>query len=414
MHREAEQTHAEIAETLRASIAESIATLAGPGGRPLKFNASPFTRDGVVALGAGETATAAGAEVVVTREDPGLVLDNGLVRVVIDERGLLVELDSGRGLFTADRPGNLLQLHPDLPTEWDAWDLDDHYRQSVTDLDGPAKVEIIESGPDSVTVGVWRSFGASQVEQRITVRRGVPTVSIDTDVDWHEREQVLKLAFPFRIDAGESSAETQFGYVRRPTTTNTSWEQAKYEICAHRWLHVAENGYGVGLANATTYGHDVVRERDDEGPMTVVRQTLLRAPLFPDPETDQGRHSFSSVLVPGADIAQTVAVGYDLTFAPREVNGGVDVVPLVQAEGEGVLVETVKLADDGSGDVVVRLYESLGRRTPARVQAVFEHERVCPTDLLEQEQGSCQLTGDGDVTHVFRPFELLTLRYTRK
>ncbi len=413
VHREAEQTHAEVAETLRASIAVSIANLAGPGERTLLFNASPFTRAGVAPLGAGEASAPAGSDVVVTREDSGLVLDNGLVRVVIDDRGLLVELDAGRPLFSAARPGNLLQLHPDLPTEWDAWDLDDHYRQAVTDLDGPAKVEIVSSGPGSATVGVWRSFGASQVEQRITLRRGAVTVGIETDVDWHEREQVLKLAFPFRIDAGESSAETQFGYVRRPTTTNTSWEEAKYEICAHRWLHVAENGYGVGLANATTYGHDVVRERDPEGPMTIVRQTLLRAPLFPDPETDQGKHRFASVLVPGADIARTVEAGYDLTFAPREVDGGTDVVPLVQAEGDGVLVETVKLADDGSGDVVVRLYESLGRRTPARVRASFEHDGVRVTNLLEQESGSCELTDKGDVTHVFRPFELLTLRYVR-
>src|SRR5262249_1266918 len=155
----------------------------------------------------------------------------------------------------------------------------------------------------------------------LTLEQGRSDVTITTDVDWHEREKVLKLAFPFRIDALESTAETQFGYVTRPTTANTSWEEAKFEICAHRWLHVGENGYGVGVANPRADGRDVVRGRDPAGPMTIVRETLLRGPLFPDPETDQGSHTFTTVLAPGADIPATTALGYSLNFPLRTVAG---------------------------------------------------------------------------------------------
>jgi len=413
VHREAEATYAAVAATLQASIEDSLAALAGSGDATLRFNASPWARDGVAALAAGPGEPASGPDVALQRSGSSLVLTNERVRVVIDERGLLVGLDDhrGRALFSAERPGNLLQLHRDLPTEWDAWDLDEHYRQHVEDLDAPAVIEVVAEDADVVTVSIRRSFGASSSEQRITVARGREVVRIETDVDWNEREKVLKLAFPFRLDATESTAETQFGHVTRPTTTNTSWEEAKFEICAHRWLHVDEGGYGVGVVNATVYGHDVVRDRDGDTPVTVVRETLLRSPRFPDPQTDQGRHAFVTLLAPGADRARTVELGYDLAFPVRERRGTGEVAPLVSVSGAGVLVETVKLADDRSGDVVVRLYESLGRRQEVTVRADFAHHGVARVDLLERGE---QAPTPEAFTAVVRPFELITLRFARE
>ncbi|RYV50461.1 alpha-mannosidase [Pengzhenrongella frigida] len=416
VHHEAEETHARVAATLRASIDASLAALAGEGNQLLRFNAAPMPFEGIAALGAGARRPLANTPVVLERRESSIVISNEQLRVVIDEHGLLVALDdlrNDRSLFTPDRPGNLLQIHRDLPTEWDAWDLDDHYRQTVTDLDSVAEVTIATADETSVTVVVRRSFNDSTFEQRITVSRDSDTVSIETDVEWNEREKVLKLAFPLRLDALESTSETQFGHVARPTTTNTSWEEAKYEICAHRWLHVREGAYGVGVANATVYGHDVVRDRDRSGPMTVVRETLLRSPLFPDPEADQGKHSFVTVLAPGADILRTVSLGYEVTFPLRELLGHADVEPLVRIDGEGVVVETVKLADDGSGDVVVRLYESLGRRGLASVQGNFVYSAVLRTDLLEKPLTDASQSESLTAPDILRPFELVTLRFVR-
>ena len=145
---------------------------------------------------------------------------------------------------------------------------------------------------------VRRSFGNSRVEQRIALHLG--RIEIDTDVDWHEREKVLKLAVDCDVHADEARYETQFGHVVRPTHVNTSWDAARFEVCAHRWALVDEEGYGVALANRTTYGHDVTRHpRPDGGTYSRIRASLLRAPRFPDPDTDQGRH-----IVPARDRAR--------------------------------------------------------------------------------------------------------------
>ena len=135
-------------------------------------------------------------------------------------------------------------------------------------------------------------------------------------MDWQEREKLLKIAFPLDVRADRSASETQFGHVFRPTHTNTSWEAAKFEICAHRWIHVAEPGYGVAVSNASSYGHDVTRSvRDDGGTTTTVRTSLLRAPKFPDPGADRGRHELLVTIRPGAAIADAVEEGYRTNLA---------------------------------------------------------------------------------------------------
>ena len=143
---------------------------------------------------------------------------------------------------------------------------------------------MVESTPRRVAVRVHRRFGASTVQQTVTLDAGAARVDIETEVDWHERQKLLKLAFPLDVHADRAASETQFGHVHRPTHTNTSWDAARFEICAHRWVHVGEPGYGVAVANDATYGHDVGRvTRDDGGTTTTVRLSLLRAPLFPRP-----------------------------------------------------------------------------------------------------------------------------------
>src|SRR5205814_9527411 len=133
----------------------------------------------------------------------------------------------------------------------------------------------------------------------------------------------------------------------RPTHTNASWEAAKFEICAHRWLQVEEPGWGAALVNDSTYGHDVTRDvRDDGGTTTTVRLSLLRAPRYPDPETDQGVHRMRFALVPGADLADATREGYRLNLPERTVPGDAVVEPLVRVDHPGVVVSAVKLADD--------------------------------------------------------------------
>ncbi|MBW8705168.1 Mannosylglycerate hydrolase [Streptomyces sp. MBT84] len=416
VHREARATYERIAGELNGIIEAAQRTLAGEGSVPLVFNAAPHSRAGVPAGGAGEP-VAAGEVSLTARSDGGFVLHNGLLRTEIDARGLVVSVYDLRAERETVAPGcaaNLLQLHPDFPNMWDAWDVDAFYRNSVTDL---VEADEVAPGEDGVSVRVVRSFGDSRVTQVLSLAPGERRLEIDTEVDWHETEKFLKLAFPLDVHAERYASETQFGHFHRPTHTNTSWEAAKFEACNHRFVHLEEPGWGVAVVNDSTYGHDVTRTvRDtDSGTTTTVRASLLRAPRFPDPETDQGVHRFRHALTPGATIGDAVREGWRINLPERRVDGERAVQPLVTVAQDAVVVTAVKLADDGSGDVVVRFHESRGGRTEATLTAGFEVAAVVPTDLLERPLGDAPAPHreGGRITLRLRPFELVTLRLKR-
>jgi alpha-mannosidase len=443
VHREAEATYAGVRTELEGIIRTATTALAGEGGSGRVFNTSPRPRSEVVTVPSGLAAgpdaqVLAGGSSAMFVSVPGsgsaafgdapapepvtvtgsATLDNGLVRVEIDGDGLLAsvrDLVADREVLAPDARGNLLQLHTDLPNLWDAWDIDRHYRRRHTDLTDADEVTVLDRGPLVASVRVTRSFGASRIEQTITVTAGSPSLRIDTEIDWHERERILKAAFPLDVHADRTAAEIQFGHVFRPTHTNTSWDSARFETACHRWIHLAEPGYGVALVNDATYGHDVTRTtRPDGGTTTTARYSLVRAPRSPDPEADQGVHRMSHTLLPGATTADAVAGGYALNLPLRVTAGGSAPVaaPLVSVDGDAASIEAVKLADDRSGDVVVRVYESLGGRAHTRLRTSFAIAGVEVTDLLERplSEESVAVADDGSVPLTLRPFQVLTLR----
>ncbi|MFD8569049.1 alpha-mannosidase [Streptomyces sp. NPDC059639] len=417
VHREARATYAKVTAELERIIEAAQRALAGRGEGELRFNSAPHGRGSVPALGA--TASAGDSEPatrVGERDGGGFVLDNGTLRAEIDGRGLivsLVHLASGRETLAPDRPAGLLQLHPDLPNKWDAWDVDKFYRNTATDLIG---VDSLTATADGVRVA--RSFGDSTAVQTFRLSPGSGRLDVDTEVEWHETEKFLKLAFPLDVHAERYASETQFGHVHRPTHTNTSWEAARFEACNHRFVHLAEPGWGVALVTASTYGHDVtrtVREAPgDRGTTTTVRASLLRAPRFPDPETDQGTHRFRHALVPGAGVGDAVREGAALSLPERVVEGasGTEVAPLVSVDQEAVVLSAVKLADDGSGDVVVRFYEAEGGRTTVRLRPGFAASAAVRCDLLERPVAEPE-PDVADLSFALRPFQLVTVRLTR-
>ncbi|MFJ3492630.1 alpha-mannosidase [Streptomyces sp. NPDC086091] len=443
VHREAEAEYARVAAELEALTADAITAL-GTGG-PRVFNTSPCPRAEVVRAPDGtpvhvevpaggsaplpqpaadtatpphgtaapdSTATPAPRPVTVS----GRVLDNGLVRVEIAADGTLAsvyDLRAGREVLA--EAGNLLRLHTDLPNYWDAWDIDRHYRNRYTDLLTADEITVVEEHPLVASIRVARSFGrGSTVVQTVTLRAGSPRIDIATDLDWHEAEKILKAAFPVDVRAAHSSAEIQFGHVQRPTHTNTTWEAAKFEVSCHRWVHIGEPGYGVAILNDSTYGHDVTRTvREDGGTTTTVRLSLVRAPRVPDPGADQGRHRLTYALLPGASIEDAVAEGYALNLPLRVADAAGEPEPVLSVDGEGITVEAVKLADDTSGDVVVRLYESRGGRARGTLRAGFPFHGVQVTDLLERPLEPGAVDEDGAVPVVLRPFQILTLRLNR-
>ncbi|MDN3029652.1 glycoside hydrolase family 38 C-terminal domain-containing protein, partial [Streptomyces sp. S.PB5] len=416
VHREARRTYERIAGELTGIIEAAQRALAGDGERILLFNSAPHSRAGVPAGGAG-TASHEGRTALTERPGSGFVLDNGLLRVEIDGQGLVVsvyDIEADRETVAPGTAAGLLQLHPDFPNMWDAWDVDEFYRNTVTDL--TAADEVVPEGGTGVRI--VRTFGASRVTQLLSLAPGERRLLLDTEVDWHETEKFLKLAFPLDVHAERYASETQFGHFHRPTHTNTSWEAAKFEACNHRFVHLEEPGWGVAVVNDSTYGHDVtrtVRTDGDWGTTTTVRVSLLRAPRFPDPETDQGVHRFRHALIPGAAIGDAVREGWRINLPERRVTGTGEVAPLVSVDRDAVVITAVKLADDGSGDVVVRLHEAHGGRARATLTAGFPVAAVTVTDLLERrlEDVVAPTVDGGRIAVRLRPFELMTLRLKR-
>ncbi|WP_327667529.1 glycosyl hydrolase-related protein [Streptomyces sp. NBC_00485] len=423
VHREAEAEYARVAQELEELTAQAVAALGGGGSRV--FNTSPYDRAEVVRTPEGLPAyvrvPASGSAPLVAAEPAqpvtadGRVLDNGLVRVEVAEDGTLssvFDLRANREVLAEQ--GNLLRLHTDLPNYWDAWDIDKHYRNRYTDLLEPESVTVVEADPLVGAIRIERSFGkGSRITQTVTLRAGSARIDFETDIDWHEAEKILKAGFPVDIRAPHSSAEIQFGHVQRPTHTNTSWEAARFEVSGHRWVHIAEPGYGVAVINDSTYGHDVTRTvREDGGTTTRVSLSLVRAPRVPDPEADQGKHRFTYSLLPGASIDDAVAEGYALNLPLRVADSAGAPEPVVSVDGEGVTVEAVKLADDASGDVVVRLYESRGGRAQGVLRTGFPLAGAQVTDLLERRLEDADVV-DGGVPVELRPFQILTLRLRR-
>jgi alpha-mannosidase len=419
VHQDAERNYAAVERVLSGLIDTSTRALAGVGDRELVFNASPHAQRGVPALSAG--APSRSDEPVAVRTTPdGFVLENDLVTVIVDTRGLItsiVDRRNARQIVPPSMAGNLFQLHRDTPTMWDAWDIDFHYRNNVVDLVDADRVTVTEDGRGLL---VERSFGQSTIVQQLSLPAGASRLDLVLDIDWHETQKLLKLAFPVDVRTDRFASEIQFGHIYRPTHSNTSWDAAKFETSAHRWILVEEGEVGVAVLNDSTYGYDVTSQaREGGGTVTVARLSILRAPLFPDPGQDRGAHRLRVSLLIGATTSAAVAEGYQLNLGERVVAGAAahDVAPVVVVSNPAVVVEAVKLAEDRSGDVVVRLYESLGRRGSTSVVPGFAAAGVVVTDLLERRTDDSttisEQRDDGSIELSLRPFQIVTLRYVR-
>ena len=377
VHREAEENYARVIGELEALLDRAL-----------------------TALGWSSSAEERGAY----RDQSPTNLRNEFLDVTFDEYGVvrsIRDVVADREVLPPEGAAGLLQLHPDNPIRWDAWDLDRYYRHVSTDLTSVDSVTV-----DGAAIVVARSFGESSVVQRFWLDGR--SLVVESDIDWHEREKVLKLAFDVDVHTDHAAYETQFGHVVRPTHENTSWDAARFEVCAHRWVRVADASYGVALANDATYGHDVTRHaRPGGGTFSRVRASLLRAPRFPDPETDQGRHVFRHALVVGASVLDAVAAGRELN-QPAAARG-VGIEPLIRVDGP-VVLETLKLAEDGSGDVICRLYEPQGARASSTLALTFAATSITEVDLLERPRDGTAWDGN---RLTLRPFEIVTLRLAR-
>lgn len=422
VYREVENRHAEITRELLDIIDSALAALAsdptaGTAPHTLTANAMSVSRNGIAGLGIAVPNKSAKATSIVEQNE-FVILENEELRVKVDRSGRiwsLISLVTNRDAIANGIAANELHLHNDNPTRWDAWDIDEHYRNSKQVLDTADELNVRHDADGTAVIETKRvlhsaSQQASTIVQSIRLEPGAKSVDIDFEIDWHENEKLLKLAFPIDIHADEVAAETQFGFVKRPTHENTSWDFARFESCQHKYLFLNEKDWGVAFANDSTYGFDVQRNTEANGAtVTSVRFSLLRSTNFPDPQADRGAHSMKFKIRPAATIEDAVSLGYELNYPVREVQGNRIVEPLVRSSADQVIIETVKLAEDGSGDLIVRLYESTGGRCDSRISFAGVAEKIALTDFLELPIAADSMAGSG-VDLQFRPFQVVTLR----
>ncbi len=356
------------------------------------------------------------------------VLENDALRVEIDLRsGNFKSIFSkriGREFVAPGQEANKLWVYEDRPEDWDAWNIG--YTGRGWELNKADKVELVSRGPVKTVYRVDKSFlglskereyptenfPSSFFKQYITLYNGMDRVDIRTEADWWEDHLSLKACFPVAVEAEKAFYEIPFAAIGRTTRFETLWEKARYEVPALRWADLADDKGGIALLNDSKYGHDIHGN--------VMKLSLLRSPTWPDPTADRGRHEFTYSLYPHAGSwseGQVVRRGQELNqplltcVLDPQVPGNRP-LPRVQSffavKGDGVIIDAIKLAEDGSG-LVFRLYEANGKAEDAALHFFRQPSRAVATDLLENKEEPLELK-DGRLELSFRAFEIKTVK----
>ena len=345
----------------------------------------------------------------------GDTIENAVLRVKVDPAtGCITSLFDKKANFetlAAGSCGNELQAFKDTPKEYDAWNIDPGTLDvPPTKLDKADSVALVEQGPMRATIRVTRNWQSSKFVQDITLYTGADHVVVSSDIDWHETHVLLKAAFELAATSDMATYEIPYGTIERPTTRNNSWEKAKFEVPAMRWADLGDGQHGFSLINNSKYGYDAVGN--------TLRLSLLRSPVWPDPEADRGHHHFEYALYPhSGDWKQAMSVrhGYNFNYKLKamqvEVHSGA--LPaehsFVGVQGDDVALTAMKKTDDGDG-LELRFYEWAGKSGNVTLTVPPGAKSATVTNLMEVPEGS-PLTVTGDhVTVPVTPYQIQSVR----
>ena len=350
----------------------------------------------------------------------GQILENNFLRVEINSAGDITRIfdkKANREVLPPNAVANQFQLFEDRPMTYDAWDIDIYYDDKMWLAEPAASIEFVEYGELRQTIRIKRRVMNSEITQQISLNRNSPRLDFDTHVHWQERFMLLKVAFPVDVLSPQATYEIQWGNVTRPTHRNTSWDWARFETCAHKWVDLSEGDYGVSMLNDCKYGHDIHGN--------VMRLTLLRSPTIPDPMADIGEHEFKYSLYPHAGgwneetqreayllndpiITFMTADNRPQTEQNRQPSAVSGLTSLVTCESPNVIIETIKQTEDGNG-IIVRLYESQRKRGQVRVTFRSEVESAWVTNLLEENESALSVDQDSIILNL-KPYQIVTMR----
>ena len=348
-------------------------------------------------------------EQVAEMAEGGLVLENEWVSYTFDADGRVVRgYDKELGREFIDEPANVLSLYEDHPLNYDAWDIDTYYENMEIDQASAAESATSMCGAVRDVLTLKLRIGHSAIRQTVSLAKNSKRLDFETAVDWREEHRMLRVAFPTTIHTTESSCDIQYSHVKRPNHRNSSWDMAKFEVAAHKYVDLSDNGYGVALLNDCKYGFKILEN--------VIDMNLLRSPKYPDPGADIHEHRFTYSLLPHDGIlvdSEVIAEANLLNHPPILAAGrsGAFTAPC-SIEGRGVSLEVVKKAEK-EDCLVIRLVETDGRLSSATLTVADPSAKLVPTNLIEWEDGDA-IDCAQPVALVFKPFEILTFKIRKR
>ncbi|KAJ1736353.1 Glycoside hydrolase, 38 vacuolar alpha mannosidase [Coemansia sp. Benny D160-2] len=382
-----------------------------------------------VGLDANANASADVVPVSVFSDSRGnVVLENLYVVARINTQGQLVSLwdkASEREVVADGQRANVFQLQEDMPILWDAWDIEIYSNEKKKDLPGSG-VTVVDEGPLVASVSFEVAIGKqSTLRQVVSLSATSPRLDFACDVDWHENHKCLRVAFAWDIHSDVATYETQFGVERRPTHRNTSWDMAKFEVCAQRFADLSEYGYGVALLNDCKYGYSTLAN--------TMCLTLLRSPKAPDENCDMGNHSFRYAVYPhkGAfdesDVLQEAykfnvpLVSVPIDYSAVQAGLSAVMAGLSLSGAPNVVLDTVKMAEDSPSCLVVRMYEAHGGHARASLATRLNVTAAEKTNILEEKIEALKVVpptasskGCKSIDIRFKPFEIITVKLVVK
>ena len=336
------------------------------------------------------------------------VIENDLIKITFNDKFHIVSVydkEEEREVLADNAEANVIEIFEDYPRAHDAWEITSYYKQKMWIADNVSQVSYLPNG-----IRIKRLYQKSEISQDIILRNASKRIDFITTVDWHEDHVLMKASFPVDIRNTYATYDIQFGNLNRPTHKNTSWDAAKFEVCAHKWADLSESNYGVSILNDCKYGYSI----EDN----IMKISLLKAATYPNPEADRGINTFTYSLYPHkGDFRQgkTVREAYLLNM-PLEAQkvskteGNIaDCYSLISSNKENVIIETVKKAED-SNDIIVRLYETYNQKSKAEITVGFDFKKVYLCNLLENNIK--ELCHDGRKLSVsVKNFEIVTLKF---
>lgn len=346
--------------------------------------------------------------VVATRNS----MENEDIRLEFDSCGQITSiLHKKSQIQFAESLCNKFRMFKDVNIEYDAWEMSPYYEEMEVALEETGHIEVVEECGLFATIRITKSLHHSTMTQDITMYAGSNRVDFKTKIDWKETHKLLKVEFPVAVRAREAYEEIQFGYVKRPTHKSTNYDGDRFEVCNHKYTALSESNRTFAILNDCKYGVSTNENK--------IALTLLRAPVIPDMYSDQGIHEFTySIYLDDCSFYESDVIkeGYCLNVPVTVFNRVVERKSFIKLSHKDVIIETVKLAEDNSNDMIVRLYESKGGHCSCNLDIDYYAQAVCEVMMTEEiEEASSVLPmsyedGRTSTQLSFRPFEIKTIR----